>query len=95
MDCSGKKKRARNLMPVYSEDKDNNENAKNSQKTINESLKKFDDFLLIASTLESESPVRDAYKAVFGVDRPDLDPNTPEGMRVKNKMNAYMGKKED
>ena len=34
MDCSGKKKRARNLMPVYSEDKDNNENAKNSQKKI-------------------------------------------------------------
>lgn len=62
---------------------------------ISEISKKMEDFKVLATTLETEAPVRDAYRAVFGLDRPDLDPNTAEGMRKKNEMNAYMGKSND
>jgi hypothetical protein len=60
-----------------------------------EMFNKLEDFKVLAATLQTEAPVRDAYKAVFNIDKPELDPNTPEGMRKKNEMNAYMGKTND
>jgi hypothetical protein len=63
-----------------------------SKKAIDAFAQKITDFQVLASTLGGDAPLREAYKAVFGEDRPDLDPNTPEGMRMKNEMNALMGK---
>lgn len=60
-----------------------------------DAFNKLEDFKVLANTLEGEAPVRDAYRLVFGQDKPELDPNTPEGMRKKNEMNAYMGKSND
>lgn len=68
------------------------EEIKKLKKKMSEMFNKIEDFKVLAATLQTEAPARDAYKAVFGVDRPDLDPNTPEGMRTKNEMNSYMGK---
>lgn len=65
---------------------------KKLKKSIDALMKKFQDFNIMASTMDSDAPVRDAYKAVFGEDRPEYDPNTPEGMRRKNEMNAYIGR---
>lgn len=63
-----------------------------AKKALDALAQKITDFQMIAATIGGEAPIREAYKAVFGEDRPDLDPNTPEGMRTKNEMNALMGK---
>jgi len=71
------------------------DNIKKLKDKMSEIFNKMEDFKVLASTLQTDAPARDAYRAVFGIDRPELDPNTPEGMRKKNEMNAYMGKSDD
>lgn len=56
-----------------------------------EMFNKFEDFKVLAATLQTEAPVRDAYKAVFNIDKPELDPNTPEGMRKKKRNECVYG----
>lgn len=77
---------------IEDEETEGSESNKKIQESIDGLMKKINDFNLLASTLNSKAPARDAYKMVFGIDRPDLDPNTPEGMRKKNEMNSYIGK---
>ena len=78
-------------MLVDNENEDSVEKAMKSQKEIDKLMDKISDFSILASTLKSEAPVRDAYKIVFGIDKPEFDPNTPEGMRTIKRMNAFMG----
>ena len=79
---------------MSSEGKDSDEFKKSLelQNKMDEYARKIDDFMTLASTLKVDAPHREAFKIVFGQDRPDLDPSTPEGMRAKNLANAKMGK---
>ena len=63
--------------------------ARDSMKKIHQQI---EDFLTLADTIESDSPERDAWKAVYGVDNPSLDENTKEGKELRAKI-ARMFKK--
>jgi hypothetical protein len=83
------------MIHVDDENNSESEKIKALKKKMAEMFNKIEDFKVLASTLQTEAPARDAYKAVFGIDKPELDPNTPQGMRTKNEMNSYMGKNND
>jgi hypothetical protein len=83
------------MLHVEDENNSESENIKALKKKMADVFNKIEDFKVLAATLQTEAPVRDAYKAVFGIDKPELDPNTPQGMRTKNEMNSYMGKSND
>jgi hypothetical protein len=83
------------MLHVDDENNSESENIKALKKKMADVFNKIEDFKVLAATLQTEAPVRDAYKAVFGIDKPELDPNTPQGMRTKNEMNSYMGKSND
>jgi len=83
------------MLHVEDENNSESEKIKALKKKMADVFNKIEDFKVLAATLQTEAPVRDAYKAVFGIDKPELDPNTPQGMRTKNDMNSYMGKSND
>lgn len=44
------------------------------------------DVLTLVSTSNGKISPREAYKTVFGEDKPELDPDTPQGMRQLNQL---------
>ena len=52
----------------------------------------MEDFAILADTIESDNPSRDAWKAVYGWDNPAFDENTKEGRELKARIARMLGK---
>ncbi len=71
------------------------EEAEKALASIAKINQQIDDFYTLADTIESDTPARDAWKAVYGWDNRALDENTEEGQALKERIARMLGRRSD